>query len=149
LPSSNAQVNFRTGFAGKFCWLISEGPHHDPEIFDVSREIERVRPLPFHRRTVGKTWYRRRAMPIPTELKLASGKGAAITEEGKLSLDRSQRRMLRRVFNGRTVPIIVDGRPFLTYKEASQYLLSLTPGARENAYSEMRSAVHNGSRVPS
>ncbi|MBA3055529.1 MAG: hypothetical protein FP826_11490, partial [Sphingomonadales bacterium] len=37
----------------------------------------------------------------------------------------------------RTIPIIVDGRPFLTYKEASRYLLSLTPGAREKAFAEM------------
>lgn len=36
------------------------------------------------------------------------------------------------------MPIIADGQPFLTYKEASRYLLSLTPDAREKAYAEMR-----------
>jgi len=56
-------------------------------------------------------------------------------------LGRSQRRLLRRIYNGRTVPIMVDGQPFLTYKEASRYLLSLTPDAREEAYAEMRSSV--------
>ncbi|MEW9856344.1 hypothetical protein [Novosphingobium sp. M1R2S20] len=46
--------------------------------------------------------------------------------------------MLRRIYNGRTVPIIVDGQPFLTYKEARRYLLSLTPEAREKVYAAMR-----------
>lgn len=49
--------------------------------------------------------------------------------------------MLRRIYNGRTVPIIVDGRAFLTYKEASRYLLSLTADAREKAYLEMKSGA--------
>jgi hypothetical protein len=49
--------------------------------------------------------------------------------------------LLRRIYNGRTVPIIVDGRAFLTYKEASQYLLSLTPDSREKAYTDMKSGA--------
>ena len=49
--------------------------------------------------------------------------------------------MLRRIYNGRTAPIIVDGQPFLTYKEASRYLLALTPDAREKAYAEMRNGA--------
>jgi hypothetical protein len=36
------------------------------------------------------------------------------------------------------VPISADGRPFLTYKEASRYLLSLAPEARELAYAQMK-----------
>ncbi|WP_295636018.1 hypothetical protein [Novosphingobium sp.] len=55
--------------------------------------------------------------------------------------------MLRRIYNGRTVPIIVDGRAFLTYKEASRYLLSLAPEARDKAYADMRSGAANGSGV--
>lgn len=54
------------------------------------------------------------------------------------SLTRPQRRLLRRIYNGRTVPIVVDGKPFLTFREASRYLLTLSPEAREAAYLEMR-----------
>jgi hypothetical protein len=53
-------------------------------------------------------------------------------------LSRSQRRLLCRIYNGRTVPIIADGRPFLTYKDASQYLRSLAPEARDAAFLEMK-----------
>lgn len=53
--------------------------------------------------------------------------------------------MLRRIYNGRNVPIIVDDRPFVTYKEASRYLLSLGDEAREKAYSQMRSGAAAGS----
>jgi hypothetical protein len=49
--------------------------------------------------------------------------------------------LLRRIYNGRTAPIIVDGEPFLTYKEANRYLLSLTLDAREKAYAEMRNSA--------
>jgi hypothetical protein len=60
------------------------------------------------------------------------------------SLGRTQRRLLRRIYNGRTVPIIADGRPFLTFQEASRYLLSLTPEARDKAYEDMRSGAGMG-----
>lgn len=60
-----------------------------------------------------------------------------MTEEDQ-SLSRPQRRSLRRIYNGRSVPIIVDGRPFLTYKDASQYLQSLASQARDAAYAEMK-----------
>jgi len=33
---------------------------------------------------------------------------------------------------------MADGRPFLTYKEASSYLLSLPPEARDLAYLQMK-----------
>lgn len=62
----------------------------------------------------------------------------AVTEEADKSLSRSQRRSLRRIYNGRPVPIIADGKTFLTYKNASQYLQSLAPQAREAAYAEMK-----------
>ncbi|GFM28989.1 uncharacterized protein PY1_contig-06-229 [Novosphingobium sp. PY1] len=52
--------------------------------------------------------------------------------------------MLRRIYNGRTVPIIVDGQSFLTYKQASRYLLSLLPDAREKAYVEMKDSAGGG-----
>ena len=41
------------------------------------------------------------------------------------------------------MPIIIDDQPFLTYKEASRYLLSLDDEAREQAYLAMKnSAAH-------
>ncbi|WP_298287300.1 hypothetical protein [Novosphingobium sp.] len=64
-----------------------------------------------------------------------------MTEESDPALGRSQRRLLRRIFNGRTEPIVVDGQPFLTFKAASRFLLALTPDAREQAFVQMRSAA--------
>lgn len=61
-----------------------------------------------------------------------------MTGEDDQELSRPQRRSLRRIYNGRSVPVIADGRAFLTYKEARQYLLSLTREARDAAYAEMR-----------
>jgi hypothetical protein len=61
-----------------------------------------------------------------------------VSGEDSQSLSRSQRRLLRRIYNGRTVPIIADGRSFLTYKDASQYLQSLAPEARDAAFVEMK-----------
>lgn len=61
-----------------------------------------------------------------------------MSDEDIQSLSRPQRRLLCRVYNGRTVPIVTDGKPFLTYKAARQYLLSLTPEAREAAYLDMK-----------
>jgi hypothetical protein len=61
-----------------------------------------------------------------------------MTEADDAPLDRPQRRLLRRIFNGRTVPIVADGRPFLTYKEASRYLRSLMPEVRDVVYLEMK-----------
>lgn len=59
-------------------------------------------------------------------------------EDEDTALTRPQRRLLRRLYNGRTEPIVADGKPFLTYKEASRYLLSLEAEAREAAYLEMK-----------
>ncbi|MBX9662002.1 MAG: hypothetical protein K5Q19_01575 [Novosphingobium sp.] len=64
-----------------------------------------------------------------------------MTDEPDEALGRAERRFLRRLFNGRTVPITADGRPFLTYKEASRYLLSLAPEARAQAYAQMKSGA--------
>lgn len=61
-----------------------------------------------------------------------------MTEDESHLLTRPQRRLLRRIFNGRTIPIVADGRSFLTYKEASGYLQSLAPEAREAAYAELQ-----------
>lgn len=61
-----------------------------------------------------------------------------MTEDADRSLSRPQRRLLRRIYNGRTEPIIADGRPFLTYKDASRYLEALEPEMRETAYAEMK-----------
>jgi hypothetical protein len=61
-----------------------------------------------------------------------------VTSEDTPSLTRTQKRLLRRIYNGRSISIITDGRPFLTYKDASQYLLSLEPRARDAAYDAMK-----------
>jgi hypothetical protein len=61
-----------------------------------------------------------------------------VTEEDDPTLTRTQKRLLRRIYNGRSVPIIADGRPFLTYRDASEYLRSLAPQARDAAYTEMK-----------
>lgn len=53
-------------------------------------------------------------------------------------LDRAQRRLLRRIYNGRRTPILIDGTPLLTFREASRFLLALSPDARETAYAQMR-----------
>ncbi|WP_395394195.1 hypothetical protein WBP07_03015 [Novosphingobium sp. BL-8A] len=66
-----------------------------------------------------------------------------MTEDENQPLDRAQRRLLRRVYNGRTVPIVVDGTPFLTYKEAAKYLESLPPEQREAAYAVMKTFAGN------
>ena len=62
-----------------------------------------------------------------------------MSEEDDHLLSRSQRRSLRRIYNGRSVPIVADGRTFLTYKDAAQYLQSLAREARDAAYAEMNS----------
>lgn len=61
-----------------------------------------------------------------------------MTEAESSALTRPQRRLLRRIFNGRVVPIVADGRSFLTFKEASRYLEGLSPEARDAAYAEMK-----------
>lgn len=61
-----------------------------------------------------------------------------MTEVESDALTRPQRRLLRRIFNGRVVPLVADGRPFLTFKEASRYLESLSPAARDAAYAELK-----------
>jgi hypothetical protein len=61
------------------------------------------------------------------------------TTDEALPLSRPQRRLLKRIYNARTTPIIADELPFLTYREASRYLLSLDDEAREAAYAEMKS----------
>ncbi|MDF2638860.1 MAG: hypothetical protein K0R64_1844 [Novosphingobium lindaniclasticum] len=55
-----------------------------------------------------------------------------------VALSRPQRRLLKRIYNGRTAPIIADDLPFLTFKDASRYLLSLPEDARDSAYAEMK-----------
>ncbi|MEE4454541.1 hypothetical protein [Novosphingobium resinovorum] len=61
-----------------------------------------------------------------------------MTEDAETALPRAQRRLLRRIYNGRTQPIVVEGREFLTYKDASRHLLALPEDAREAAYLEMK-----------
>lgn len=68
-----------------------------------------------------------------------------MTEDESHALSRPQRRLLRRIFNGRTLPIVADGRSFLTYKEASGHLQSLGPEARDAAYAELKAFGITGS----
>lgn len=66
-----------------------------------------------------------------------------MAEAESSALTRPQRRLLRRIFNGRVVPIMADGRSFLTFKEASRYLEGLSPEGRDAAYAEMKAqAAH-------
>ena len=66
------------------------------------------------------------------------GRNLAMIEDESDALTRPQRRLLRRIFNGRTGPIVAHGRSFLTYKEASAHLKSLPPEARDAAYAELK-----------
>jgi hypothetical protein len=59
-------------------------------------------------------------------------------DEDTQVLSRPQRRLLRRVYNGRTEPVMADGKPFLTYRLARDYLEALTPEERDAAYLEMK-----------
>lgn len=61
-----------------------------------------------------------------------------MTDADDAALTRPQRRLLRRIYNGRTVPIVVDGQSFLTYRDAARHLLSLPEEAREAAYQAMK-----------
>lgn len=64
-----------------------------------------------------------------------------MVDEDNPWLGRPERRLLRRIYNGRTVPLMVEGRSFLTFKDASRYLQSLPPAAREGAYLAMKAAA--------
>ena len=61
-------------------------------------------------------------------------------------LSRPQKRLLKRLYNGRTVPVIADERPFLRYKDAALYLLSLDLDAREAAYAQMKAQAKDAVR---
>jgi hypothetical protein len=61
-----------------------------------------------------------------------------MTDDNGQSLTRPQRRLLRRIFNGLAIPIVADGKSFLTYKDASRHLLSLAPEARDAVYAELK-----------
>ena len=61
-----------------------------------------------------------------------------VTNEDDPGLTRAQKRLLRRIYNGRSIPLVTDGKAFLTCKEASRYLLSLAPEARAAAYDSMK-----------
>ncbi|MBV2147204.1 hypothetical protein KRZ98_02725 [Sphingobium sp. AS12] len=64
--------------------------------------------------------------------------------ESASPIGRTQRRLLRRIYNGRTVPITADGKPFLTYKDAVKYLEALDADTREAVYEEMKASAKNG-----
>jgi hypothetical protein len=58
---------------------------------------------------------------------------------------RPQRRLLRRLYNGRTVPIRIGALEFLTYKAALAHLLTLDLAEREACYEQMKAAAKSGS----
>jgi hypothetical protein len=64
--------------------------------------------------------------------------------ESASPVGRTQRRLLRRIYNGRTVPIVADGKDFLTYKAALKYLEALEADARETVYEAMKASAKNG-----
>ena len=64
--------------------------------------------------------------------------------ESASPIGRTQRRLLRRIYNGRTVPIIADGQAFLTYKDAVKYLEALDADTRDAVYEEMKASAKNG-----
>ncbi|RJG56613.1 hypothetical protein D0Z70_04470 [Sphingobium terrigena] len=64
--------------------------------------------------------------------------------ESTSPIGRTQRRLLRRIYNGRAVPIIADGKDFLTYKDAVKYLEALDADTREAVYEEMKASAKNG-----
>lgn len=53
-------------------------------------------------------------------------------------LSRPQKRLLKRLYNGRVIPVVVDDRAFLTYREATRYLMALPSDIREAAYAAMK-----------
>ncbi len=61
-----------------------------------------------------------------------------MTDSEDPALSRPQRRLLKRIYNGRSSPIIADDKSFLTYKAAATYLQSLTPDGRDAAYQAMK-----------
>lgn len=67
-----------------------------------------------------------------------------IDTESASPIGRTQRRLLRRIYNGRTVPIVADGKDFLTYKDALKYLEALEVDMREAVYEEMKASAKNG-----
>ena len=70
-----------------------------------------------------------------------------VIKEDAPPLSRAQNRLLRRIFNGRTIPVFVDGRPLPTNKDAGPYLLSLDLPDRERAYAEIKEQVKLPRRV--
>ena len=70
-----------------------------------------------------------------------------VIKEDAPPLARAQNRLLRRIFNGRTIPVFADGMALATYKDASQYLLSLDLPDRERAYAEIKAQAKSPRRI--
>lgn len=68
----------------------------------------------------------------------------ASEQASEQALARPQRRLLRRLFNGRTVPLVVGDLSFRAYRDASSYLLSLPPDARDSAYAAIKATAKAG-----
>jgi len=70
-----------------------------------------------------------------------------VIKEDAAPLSRAQNRFLRRLFNGRTIPVFADGKPLATYKDACRYLLSLDVADRERAYAEIKAQAKSPRRI--
>lgn len=70
----------------------------------------------------------------------------SVAGEQSQDLSRPQKRLLKRLYNGRTIPILVDDRSFLTYRDATRYLLSLALDARDAAYAAMKAHSRDKAR---
>ena len=68
----------------------------------------------------------------------------ADTDGGEEALARPQRRLLRRIFNGRMEPLLVGDLSFRAYRDAAAYLLSLPLEARDAAYAAIKAAAKAG-----
>ncbi|MEJ7935131.1 hypothetical protein WG907_12800 [Sphingobium sp. AN558] len=68
------------------------------------------------------------------------------TEEQSDALTRPQRRLLRRIFHNRNIPIVVEKTALLTYRDASRFLLSLPLDARDTAYAAVKRLAQGETR---
>lgn len=64
-----------------------------------------------------------------------------MAEADEDALARPQRRLLKRVFNGRTAPLVAGGLSFRVYRDAATYLLSLPREDRDAAYETLKAAA--------
>lgn len=67
----------------------------------------------------------------------AADDGPADAADEKLG--RTQRRHLRRIFHGRSKPVLIDDQKLLTYQQVKQFLATRAPDQRDAAYERIKS----------